>query len=89
MDRVYYQKEDMIDCVNAFYDGMVVRSEAIKFMLNYKTGQNYVYPGLALHFLIFNEYVAFMEHLNTKESTAILSQLKKIVLLGWQAIFLS
>ena len=87
MDRVYYQKEDMIDCVNAFYDGMVARSEAMKLMPNYKTGQNYAYLGLAPHFLIFDEYVAFMECLNTKESIAILSQLKKIVMLGRQAGF--
>lgn len=85
MDKVYYKKEDMIDCVNAFYDGMVARSEAMKLMPNYKTGQNYAYLGLAPHFLIFDEYVAFMECLNTKESIAVLSQLKKIVMLGRQA----
>lgn len=87
MDKVYYKKEDMIDCVNAFYDGMVARSEAMKLMPNYKTGQNYAYLGLAPHFLIFDEYVAFMECLNTKESIAVLSQLKKIVMLGRQAGF--
>lgn len=85
MDKVYYKKDDMIDCVNAFYDGMVARSEAMKLMPNYKTGQNYAYLGLAPHFLIFDEYVAFMECLTTKESVAILSQLKKIVMLGRQA----
>lgn len=85
MDRVYYKKEDMIDCVNAFYDGMVARSEAMKLMPNYKTGQNYAYLGLAPHFLVFDEYVAFMECLTTKESIAVLSQLKKIVMLGRQA----
>lgn len=77
MDKVYYKKEDMIDCVNGFYDGMVARSEAMKLMPNYKTGQNYAYLGLAPHFFIFDEYVAFMECLTTKESVAILSQLKK------------
>ncbi|POP33186.1 ATP-binding protein [Lactonifactor longoviformis] len=85
MDKVYYKKEDMVDCVNAFYDGMVARSEAMKLMPNYKTGQNYAYLGLAPHFLIFDEYVAFMECLTTKENIAILSQLKKIVMLGRQA----
>ena len=85
MNNVYYKKEDMIDCINAFYDGMVARSEAMKLMPNYKTGQNYAYLGLAPHFLIFDEYVAFMEMLGTKESIAVLSQLKKIVMLGRQA----
>ena len=85
MPNVYYQKEDMTECVNAFYDGMVARSETMKLMPNYKTGQNYAYLGLAPHFLIFDEYVAFMECLTTKESIAVLSQLKKIVMLGRQA----
>ena len=85
MDNVYHTKEDMIACVNAFYDGMVARSEAMKLMSSYKTGENYAYLGLAPHFLIFDEYVAFMECLNTKESIAVLSQLKKIVMLGRQA----
>jgi len=51
-----------------FYDGIVARSEAIKLMMNYKTGQYYAYLGLAPHFLIFDEYVAFMECLSTRES---------------------
>ena len=40
---------------------------------------------LAPQFLIFDEYVAFLEMLTTKESTALLSQLEKIVMLGRQA----
>ena len=31
----------MIDCVNAFYEGMVQRSEEMKRHPNYKTGENY------------------------------------------------
>lgn len=85
VDKVYYKKVEMIDCVNAFYDGMVARSEEMKLMPDYKTGENYAYLGLAPHFLIFDEYVAFMECLNAKESIAVLSQLKKIVMLGRQA----
>ena len=30
MDNVYHTKEDMIECVNAFYEGMVQRSEEMK-----------------------------------------------------------
>ena len=85
MGDVYHTKEDMITCVNRFYDGMVGRSEAMKRMENYKTGENYAYLGLSPHFLIFDEYVAFMECLSTKESIAVLSQLKKIIMLGRQA----
>ena len=85
MKNVYHTKEDMIACVNSFYEGMVSRSEEMKQHPNYKTGENYAYLGLAPHFLIFDEYVAFFEMLGTKESVGLLSQLKKIVMLGRQA----
>ena len=83
--NVYHTKEEMIDCVNAFYEGMVQRSEEMKRHPNYKTGENYAYLGLPPCFLIFDEYVAFFEMLGTKESVSLLSQLKKIVMLGRQA----
>ena len=85
MPNVYHTKEEMIDCVNSFYDGMVQRSEEMKRHPNYKTGENYAYLGLPPCFLIFDEYVAFFEILGTKESVSLLSQLKKIVMLGRQA----
>ena len=85
MGNVYHTKEEMIDCVNAFYEGMVQRSEEMKRHPNYKTGENYAYLGLPPCFLIFDEYVAFFEMLGTKESVSLLSQLKKIVMLGRQA----
>ena len=85
MPYVYHTKEEMIDCVNAFYEGMVTRSEEMKLHPSYRTGENYAYLGLAPQFLILDEYVAFLEMLTTKESTALLSQLKKIVMLGRQA----
>ena len=85
MKNVYHTKEDMIACVNSFYEGMVSRSEEMKQHPNYKTGENYAYLGLAPHFLIFDEYVAFFEMLGAKESMNLLSQLKKIVMLGRQA----
>ena len=85
MPEVYYKKEDITDCIDRFYDGMIARSEAMKLMENYKTGKNYAYLGLAPHFLIFDEYVAFMEMLTTKENAAVLNKLKQIVMLGRQA----
>ena len=85
MGNVYHTKEEMIDCVNAFYEGMVQRSEEMKRHPDYKTGENYAYLGLPPCFLIFDEYVAFFEMLGTKESVSLLSQLKKIVMLGRQA----
>ena len=87
--NVFHTKEEMIDCVNAFYEGMVQRSEEMKRHPNYKTGENYAYLGLPPCFLIFDEYVAFFEMLGTKESVGLLSQLKKIVMLGRQTLFTS
>ena len=46
MRNVYHTKDDMIDCVNAFYEGMVTRSEEMKLHPNYRTGENYAYLGL-------------------------------------------
>ena len=71
MGNVYHTKEEMIDCVNAFYEGMVQRSEEMKRHPNYKTGENYAYLGLPPCFLIFDEYVAFFEMLGTKESVSL------------------
>ena len=60
MPDVYYKKEDMMACIDKFYDDMMTRSEEMKQMVGYKTGENYAYLGLSPHFLVFDEYVAFM-----------------------------
>ena len=87
MPDVYYKKEDMMTSIDQFYEDMMARSEEMKQMQGYKTGENYAYLGLTPHFLIFDEYVAFMEMLASKESTAVLTKLKRIVMLGRQAGF--
>ena len=87
MPDVYYKKEDMLACIDRFYEEMMKRSEDMKLMDNYRTGENYAYLGLPAHFLIFDEYVAFMELLGTKENAAVLNKLKQIVMLGRQAGF--
>ena len=87
MPDVYYKKEDMLSCIDRFYEEMMKRSEDMKLMENYRTGENYAYLGLPANFLIFDEYVAFMEMLGTKENAAVLNKLKQIVMLGRQAGF--
>lgn len=87
MSGVYYKKEDMIGCLNQFYEDMMEMSEAMKQMDGYKTGENYAYLGLPAHFLIFDEYVAFMEMLGSRENQDVLNKLKQIVMLGRQAGF--
>lgn len=86
MDNVYYRKEDMLDCINRFYEDMVARSQEMKQHPNYKIGENYAYLDLPANFLIFDEYVAFMEMLG-RESIEVISKLKQIVMLGRQAGF--
>ena len=87
LPEVYYRKEDIIDCIYRFYENMMKRSESMKQMNGYKTGENYSYLGLPPYFLIFDEYVAFMEMLGTKDNAAVLNKLKQIVMLGRQAGF--
>lgn len=87
MNNVYYQKEDMIACLDQFYEDMMACSEEMKTMPCYKTGENYAYLGLPAHFLIFDEYVAFVEMLGSREREEVLSKLKKIIMLGRQAGF--
>ena len=41
MPEVYYKKEDITACIDRFYHGMMARSESMKLMENYKTGENY------------------------------------------------
>ncbi len=87
MDNVYYKQEDISTCVHDFYSKMMARSTAMKLMDNYKTGENYAYLGLEPNFLIFDEYVAYMEMLSNKESMEVINKIKQIVMLGRQAGF--
>lgn len=86
MPNVYYKQQDMIDCLDQFYDDMMKQNEEMKLMENYKTGENYAYLGLPSHFLIFDEYTSFMEMIG-KKSTQVMSKLKQIVMLGRQSGF--
>ena len=83
---VYYQKDDMLAALNVFYQDMIARNTEMKQMPNYKTGENYAYLGLPAHFLIFDEYVAFMDMLG-RDSIDVMSKLKQIVMLGRQSGF--
>ncbi len=84
---VYSKKEDIIDCVKRFYENMMERSVEMKKMDGYEPGKNYAALGLPPHFLIFDEYVAFMAMLGNKENGEVINYLKKIVMLGRQTGF--
>ena len=55
MPNVYYKKDDMTACLDRFYEEMMKRSEDMKQMEGYKTGENYAYLGLPANFLIFED----------------------------------
>ena len=81
---VYHKKEDMIACLKKFYEDMLKRSEDMKLLPGYQTGKNYAALGLEPHFLIFDEYVAFMNMLK-RERDEVLEYLSQIVMLGRQS----
>mgnify|MGYP000292757170 CR=1 FL=1 len=85
MPDVHYSTESIMECVETFYEGMEARYDEMQEHPDFRMGANYAKVGLTPHFLIFDEYVAFFEMLGTKESVSLLSQLKKIVMLGRQA----
>lgn len=86
MPNVYYQKDDMLHCLNQFYNEMMDRNQSMKQLAGYKTGENYAYLGLPANFLVFDEYTSFMEMIG-RESTEVMSKLKQIVMLGRQSGF--
>lgn len=86
LPNVYYRKEDMMQALDQFYEKMMERTETMKQMKNYKTGNNYAYLGLQPHFLIFDEYVAFMDMIG-RDSAAVMNKIKQIVMLGRQMGF--
>lgn len=87
LTNVYSRKEEIVQCITDFCTAMHERSADMKRMENYKTGENYAYLGLSPHFLVFDEYVAFMEMLTSREREDVLNKLRQIVMLGRQAGF--
>lgn len=75
MPGVYAKKEAMLGALETFYQDMMQRNDQMKQMDGYKTGENYAYLGLPAHFLIFDEYVAFMDMLG-RDAMQVMSKLK-------------
>lgn len=86
LPHVYSKKDDMIACLNDFYEAMLLRNETMKDHPDYKTGENYAYLGLEANFLVFDEYVAFIDMID-RESQEVISKIKQIVMLGRQSGF--
>lgn len=86
LPNVYSRKDEMIQALNEFYEKMLVRNDTMKQMAGYKTGKNYAYLGLQPHFLIFDEYVAFLDMIG-RESNEVATKIKQIAMLGRQMGF--
>ena len=83
MPNVYFMPDDMIEELKKFYEKMMERTAVIKQMDNYKTGVNYAYVGMQPHFLVLDEYVAFVEMVGRKKEE-VLNYMKQIAMLGRQ-----
>jgi len=82
---VYSQKNGIKMSLNKARKEMEKRSEDMKFMSNYKTGSNYADVGMKPYFVVFDEYVAFLEMLNHKEKAEVLEDMKQLTMLGRQS----
>ena len=74
---MYSRKEEIVQCITDFCTAMHERSADMKCMENYKTGENYAYLELSPQFLVFDEYVAFMEMLTSREREDVLDVYKR------------
>lgn len=82
---VFSKKDGIMMTLRKSVEEMLQRSDDMKKMPEYKTGENYAYVGLSPVFIIFDEYVAFMEMLDTSEKMKALEYMKQLVMLGRQA----
>ncbi len=82
---VFSKKDGIMMTLRKSVEGMLKRSEDMKQLPNYRTGENYAYVGLSPVFIVFDEYVAFMEMLDQKEKMQALEYMKQLVMLGRQA----
>lgn len=90
MPDVYSKPDDISKCIDDFYDAMMKRSDDMKKMDAYKMGMDYADLGLAPHFLVFDEYVAYMDMIgrNAFKENGVIDKMKKISMLGRQAGFM-
>mgnify|MGYP001011002796 CR=1 FL=1 len=85
MPDVHYDTESIMECVEAFYEGMETRYDEMQEHPDFRMGANYAKVGLTPHFLIFDEYVAFMDTLAKKEWEEVMKLIRIIIMKGRQA----
>ena len=87
MDNVYYRAGDIAQLIDKFHAEMLIRTEKLKNMPTYQTGENYAYAGLEARFLVLDEYAAFLELVGKKENGGIISKMQQIIMMGRQIGF--
>ncbi|MBC3730124.1 ATP-binding protein, partial [Bacillus pumilus] len=68
-------------------EDMMRRMDEMKNHPNYRTGENYAFLGYKPVFIVFDEFVAFVDMLDFKERESVIQDIKQIVMLGRQAGF--
>lgn len=82
---VFSKKNGIEMTLRKAVEDMHKRSEKMKEMKGYKTGGNYRDVGLPPVFIVFDEYVAFLEMMDIRERQTVLENMKQLVMLGRQA----
>lgn len=85
--KVFSRKSGIMMTLQNSVEDMMQRMDDMKNHPNYRTGENYAYLGYKPVFIIFDEYVAFMDMLDFKERDKAIQSVKQIVMLGRQAGF--
>ncbi|MFP3420798.1 FtsK/SpoIIIE domain-containing protein [Bacillus sp. SIMBA_161] len=85
--KVFSRKGGIMMTLKNSVQDMMQRMEDMKSHPKYRTGENYAYYGFKPVFIIFDEYVAFMDMLDFKERETAIQDIKQIVMLGRQAGF--
>lgn len=84
---VHYMPEGIGECIECFYEKMMERMAVIGRQSGEHFENDYRECGMRPHFLVIDEYVAYLEMLPKKEWEETVSIIKKIALLGRQAGF--
>lgn len=85
--KVFSRKNGIMMTLRKSVEDMMSRMNEMKNHPNYRTGENYAYLGYKPVFIIFDEYVAFMDMLDFKERDKAIQDIKQLVMLGRQAGF--
>ncbi|MEC1183142.1 FtsK/SpoIIIE domain-containing protein [Bacillus altitudinis] len=85
--KVFSRKNGIMMTLRKSVEDMMQRMDDMKNHPNYRTGENYSYLGYKPVFIIFDEYVAFMDMLTFQERETAIQDIKQIIMLGRQMGF--